>query len=89
VSGLWIAPRGARSDRLRTLAREVPGPLVLTTSFGLEDQALTHFVATAGIEAVIITLEPGNRTSDIGRSLVQNGRSPLIVTREPDRTFGK
>lgn len=36
-------------DRLRLLARNVRGPVVFTTSFGLEDQALTHLIVQAGI----------------------------------------
>jgi len=52
-------PRLDPVGRLQLLARHVPGPLVLTTSFGLEDQALTHLVATAWIDATIVTLDTG------------------------------
>ena len=37
------------ADRLRFLSRNVPGPLVFTTSFGLEDQALTHLIIQSGV----------------------------------------
>ncbi len=46
-------------ERLAVLARNVSGPVVFTTSFGLEDQALTHFIAEAGIECRFATLDTG------------------------------
>ena len=46
-------------DRLVFLSRNVPGPLVFTTSFGLEDQALTHLIAEAGIDCRFATLDTG------------------------------
>ena len=41
----------ARQDRL--------GRIVFTTSFGLEDQALTHIIATAALPIEIVTLDTG------------------------------
>ena len=35
--------------RLRLIAAEIPGRLVFTTSLGIEDQALTHALALAGL----------------------------------------
>jgi phosphoadenosine phosphosulfate reductase len=52
-------------DRLRFLARNVRGPVVFTTSFGLEDQALTHLIIEAGIAAMGIDLRFA--TLDTGR----------------------
>lgn len=46
-------------ERLRLAAQMIPGRLVLTTSFGLEDQAVTHAVATAGLDVAIVTLDTG------------------------------
>jgi len=45
--------------RLTLLCNNVLGPVVFTTSFGLEDQALTHLVAEAGIECRFATLDTG------------------------------
>ena len=45
--------------RLRSLSRVVTGPVVFTTSFGLEDQALTHLIVSAGIECRFATLDTG------------------------------
>lgn len=48
--------------RLRLIAAEVPGRLVFTTSLGIEDQALTHALATAGLaggRVAIVTLDTG------------------------------
>jgi phosphoadenosine phosphosulfate reductase len=45
--------------RLILLRDRVEGALVFTTSFGLEDQALTHLIARSGIDARIVTLDTG------------------------------
>ena len=45
--------------RLRLLRRLVPGELVFTTSFGLEDQVLLHLIADAGISVSVVTLDTG------------------------------
>jgi phosphoadenosine phosphosulfate reductase len=47
------------ADRLAVLARHVAGPLVFTTSFGLEDQALTHLIVESGIPCRFATLDTG------------------------------
>jgi phosphoadenosine phosphosulfate reductase len=46
-------------ERLILVSRNVSGPLVFTTSFGLEDQALTHLIAEAGIDCRFATLDTG------------------------------
>ncbi|GGH27080.1 phosphoadenosine phosphosulfate reductase [Alsobacter metallidurans] len=45
--------------RLRVLRRAVSGAIVFTTSFGLEDQALTHCICDAGVDVEIVTLDTG------------------------------
>jgi phosphoadenosine phosphosulfate reductase len=45
--------------RLVLLRDRVEGKLVFTTSFGLDDQALTHFIARSAIEVRIVTLDTG------------------------------
>lgn len=45
--------------RLALVDRSVAGRLVFTTSFGLEDQALTHFLRMAKSRAEIVTLDTG------------------------------
>lgn len=45
--------------RLKLLAERVPGRIVFTTSFGLEDQALTHLIAEAGLDIAFATLDTG------------------------------
>ena len=47
------------TDRLVALREAIAGPLVFTTSFGLEDQALTHAVVGAGIDVAFLTLDTG------------------------------
>lgn len=46
-------------ERLALLRSRVPGRLVLTTSFGLEDQVLLHMVSGAGLEIDVATLDTG------------------------------
>ncbi|MFN3481441.1 phosphoadenylyl-sulfate reductase [Rhabdaerophilum calidifontis] len=49
----------APAERLRTARAAIGGRLVLTTSFGLEDQVLTHLVAGAGLAITLATLDTG------------------------------
>ncbi|MBY6240275.1 phosphoadenylyl-sulfate reductase [Methylosinus sp. Sm6] len=57
-----LAPRLAALDldhRLK-LAREViPGRIVFTTSFGIEDQLVTHSIFTQGLEIDVVTIDTG------------------------------
>lgn len=57
-----LEPRLAALDldhRLR-LARElIPGRIVFTTSFGIEDQLVTHSIFTQGLEIDVVTLDTG------------------------------
>jgi phosphoadenosine phosphosulfate reductase len=47
--------------RLRLICDRIPGRVVFTTSFGLEDQAITHAICTAypGLDIEIVTLDTG------------------------------
>ena len=45
--------------RLRGLRNAITGRLVFTTSFGLEDQIVTHLLRDSGIDAEIVTLDTG------------------------------
>ncbi|MCA1749986.1 MAG: phosphoadenylyl-sulfate reductase [Parasphingopyxis sp.] len=45
--------------RLRSLREAVPGRIVFTTSFGIEDQAITHMIAEAGLDIHFATLDTG------------------------------
>jgi len=47
------------ADRLSGIVSSAAGPLVFTTSFGLEDQVLTHLIAEAGLRVVFATLDTG------------------------------
>ncbi len=46
-------------ERLQALRAALPGPVVFTTSFGVEDQAITHIIATAGLDIAFATLDTG------------------------------
>jgi phosphoadenosine phosphosulfate reductase len=46
-------------ERLRAACQAVTGPVIFTSSLGLEDQVLTHFIAQSGLEIKIITLDTG------------------------------
>lgn len=45
--------------QLQYLAERYPGEIVFSTSFGLEDQAITHFLAVNGLPVKIFTLDTG------------------------------
>lgn len=46
-------------ERIRQLRAAVPGEIVFTTSFGLEDQVLTHLIAESGAAIAYATLDTG------------------------------
>jgi phosphoadenosine phosphosulfate reductase len=45
--------------RLREIGRLAPGPIVFSTSLGIEDQAILHAIAAAGAPVDIFTLDTG------------------------------
>jgi phosphoadenosine phosphosulfate reductase len=45
--------------RLVAARREIAGPLVFTTSFGLEDQAIAHAIFTQALPIDVVTLDTG------------------------------
>lgn len=53
LAGLELA------ERIAEIRRAVAGRIVFTTSFGLEDQALTHAIAKSGAAIDIVTLDTG------------------------------
>lgn len=75
-------------DRLGIVRDAVAGRLVFTTSFGLEDQALTHAIAQSGIEAEILTLDTGrlfDETLEVwAETEFRYGRSIRAVIPEAD-----
>jgi len=46
-------------ERLKALRESLVGRLVFTTSFGLEDQAITHAIAATGLDIKLATLDTG------------------------------
>ncbi len=51
-------------DRLALARREIPGRIVFTTSFGLEDQAVTHAILDRKLDIEIVTLDTGRLFSE-------------------------
>lgn len=47
------------AERLAALREAVPGRIVFTTSFGIEDQAIAHFIFAHGIDIDVVTLDTG------------------------------
>lgn len=47
------------SGRIKALRAAMSGSIVFTTSFGIEDQAITHLIASAGLDIHIVTLDTG------------------------------
>lgn len=55
-----IPPSAAQvRERLFDLAARTAGTIVFTSSFGIEDQALTHLLAETGIAVDLVTLDTG------------------------------
>ncbi|MBV9884725.1 MAG: phosphoadenylyl-sulfate reductase [Sphingomonadaceae bacterium] len=50
---------GTPAERLAALRAAVPGRIVFTTSFGIEDQALAHLIFTARLGIEVATLDTG------------------------------
>lgn len=47
------------AGRIAALRAQTSGRIVFTTSFGLEDQALTHLIVASGLAIDIVTLDTG------------------------------
>jgi phosphoadenosine phosphosulfate reductase len=47
------------AERLARLRCRVGGRIVLSTSFGIEDQLITHLIAEAGLDVALVTLDTG------------------------------
>jgi phosphoadenosine phosphosulfate reductase len=47
------------AERLASLRAAVPGRVVFTTSFGIEDQAIAHLIFTARLDIGVATLDTG------------------------------
>jgi sulfate adenylyltransferase large subunit/phosphoadenylyl-sulfate reductase (thioredoxin) len=47
------------SQRLARIRGELDGPIVFTTSFGLEDQVILHHICEAGLDIDVVTLDTG------------------------------
>ncbi|HPG89237.1 MAG TPA: phosphoadenylyl-sulfate reductase [Hyphomicrobium sp.] len=50
---------GALEDRIRLIADAIPGRVAFSSSLGIEDQAVTHAIATARAKVEIFTLDTG------------------------------
>jgi phosphoadenosine phosphosulfate reductase len=46
-------------DRLQSLREAVPGRIVFTTSFGIEDQAIAHLIFANRLQMEVVTLDTG------------------------------
>jgi phosphoadenosine phosphosulfate reductase len=53
------SPRLDLSGRLIEARREISGRMVFTTSFGIEDQAITHVIFTEALEIDVVTFDTG------------------------------
>ena len=46
-------------ERLKALRDSLTGEIVFTTRFGVEDQAITHMIATADLDIAIVAIDTG------------------------------
>ncbi len=54
-----VFPSLSPAGRLARLRRRVPGRIAFSTSFGIEDQLITHLIAAAGLDIALVTLDTG------------------------------
>jgi phosphoadenosine phosphosulfate reductase len=59
LARLLDAPGLGVPERLAALIEAVPGRLVFTTSFGIEDQLIAHFILSAHLPIDVATLDTG------------------------------
>jgi phosphoadenosine phosphosulfate reductase len=51
-------------ERLTRVRERLDGRIIFTTSFGLEDQAISHAICTRGLDIALITLDTGRLFSE-------------------------
>jgi phosphoadenosine phosphosulfate reductase len=91
VEALILGMGGAGlSARLRLITQDLMGRIVFTTSFGLEDQAITHAICGAGLDLhiEIVTLDTGRlfpETYDLWAQTEMRYRRRIIAV-SPERT---
>jgi phosphoadenosine phosphosulfate reductase len=61
-------------DRLKAIAEAVPGRVAFSTSLGLEDQAVLHAIATAGVDFDVFTLDTGRHFPETLDTLEESER---------------
>lgn len=57
--GRFGAVDGGPAERLRALRDRLPGRIVFTTSFGIEDQAISHLIFEGRLDIDVVTLDTG------------------------------
>ena len=71
--------RSPPAERLAQLRQDIGGRIVFTTSFGLEDQVITHLLWEQNIDVELITLDTGrlfNETYALWAATEQRYGSP-------------
>jgi phosphoadenosine phosphosulfate reductase len=73
-------------DRLREIARAIPGRITFSTSLGIEDQAVLHAIASAGLDFDVFTLDTGRHFPETLETLQESeqryGRRIRVVVPE-------
>jgi len=73
-------------EKLQFLAKEHPGKVVFTTSFGYEDQVITDIIFANDLDIKVITLDTGRlfpETYKVYRSTLERYRKPIRVYYPP------
>jgi phosphoadenosine phosphosulfate reductase len=85
-----LADRPTLEARLREVARLAPGPITFSTSLGIEDQAILHAIAAAGVNVDVFSLDTGRLFPEtietIARSEQRYGLRIRIVAPEAGET---
>ena len=59
IDGLRLVGGATPAERLASLRAALPGRIVFTTSFGIEDQAIAHLIFTGKLGIEVATLDTG------------------------------
>lgn len=64
-------PSSPPGERLRALREAVPGRIVFTTSFGIEDQVISHLIFRGCLDIEVVTLDTGRLFPSVYRVWAQ------------------
>lgn len=79
--------KAAITDRIREMTSLFPGKVIFTTSFGLEDQVISHIIFSNSLPVKVITLDTGRLFPETYKTFNETLKryNPVINVYFPDR----